>query len=118
MKKEQKEEKKADEEETVEEAPVPLVTHVNKLLHSIFSNVQVYINNQQLYNSNGLSAHKSNISNNFKVAISECKAVCNAGGTTMKNFSIKIWKRFCLNLFSQGERKCLADLMAAFCMVI
>ena len=47
VKKEHKEEAKAEEEETAEEEPVPLVTHVNNILHSIFSNVEVYINNQQ-----------------------------------------------------------------------
>ena len=48
VKKEQKEEAKAEEEETAEEhAPVPLVTHVNKIFHSIFSNVEMYIKNQQ-----------------------------------------------------------------------
>ena len=35
----------------------------------------MYINNQQIYNSNGLYAHKSYISNNFKGAISEYKGV-------------------------------------------
>ena len=40
-------------------------------MHSIFSNVEVYINNQQIYNSNELYEHKSYISNNFKAAISE-----------------------------------------------
>ena len=46
VKKEHKEEAKAKEEETSEEeAPVSLVTHVNNTLHSIFSNVEVYINN-------------------------------------------------------------------------
>ena len=44
-------------------------------MHSIFSNVEVYINNQQIYNSNGIYAHKSYISNNFKAAISEYKGV-------------------------------------------
>ena len=44
-------------------------------MHSIFSIVEVYINNQQIYNSNGLYAHKSYISNNFKAAISEYKGV-------------------------------------------
>ena len=58
VKKEPKEEAKAEEEETAEEEPVPLVTHVKNILHSIFSNVEVYINNQQIYNSNGLYAHK------------------------------------------------------------
>ena len=46
-------------------------------MHSIFSNVEVYINNQQTYNSNGLYAQKSYFLNNFKVkaAISEYKGV-------------------------------------------
>ena len=52
-------------------APVPLATHVNNSLHSIFSNVEVHINYQQIYNSNGLYAHNSYISNNFKGAIFE-----------------------------------------------
>ena len=52
VKKEHKEEAKA-EEETAEEAPIPLVTHVNNILHSIFSNGEVYINNQQIYNFKG-----------------------------------------------------------------
>ena len=71
VKKEHKEEAKAEEEETAEEEPVHFVTHVNNILHSIFSNVEVYINNQQIYNFNGLYAHKSYNSNNFKGAISE-----------------------------------------------
>ena len=67
VEKEHKERVKADEEGTAEEeAPVPLVTHVNNILPSIFSNVEVFINNQQFYNSNGLYAHKSYISNKFK----------------------------------------------------
>ena len=35
----------------------------------------MYINTQQISNSNGLFAHKSHISNNFKAAISEYKGV-------------------------------------------
>ena len=82
-KKEQEEEAKTDEKATAEEeqeSPVPLVTHVRNILHSIFSNVEVYINNQQIYNSNGLYAHKSYISNNFKRAISEYKGVLHCEG--------------------------------------
>ena len=37
--------------------------------------MEVYINNQQIYNSNGLYAQKSYISNNFKAAISKYKRV-------------------------------------------
>ena len=76
VKNEHKEEAKSEEEETAEEdAPVLLVAHVNNILHSIFSNVEVYINNQQIYNSNASYTHKSYISNNFKRAISEYKGV-------------------------------------------
>ena len=101
VKKEHKEEAKAEEEEMAEEdAPVPLVTHVNNILHSIFSN-----------------AHKSNIYNNFKGAISENKGVLHCEGTTMKDFLMKLWKRLCLKLFSQGERKRLADPIPSCCMV-
>ena len=67
-----------DEEEEQEE--VALVTYVNNIMHSIFSNVEVYINNQHIYNSNGLYAHKSHISNNFKAAISEYKGVLHCEG--------------------------------------
>ena len=87
VKKEHKEEAKAEEEETAEEdAPVPLIFHVNNFLHSIFSNVEVYINNQQIYNSNGLYADKSYISNNFKGAISEYKGVWHCEGYDYEEF--------------------------------
>ena len=55
---------KKDEEK--QEDSAHLVTHVNNILHSTFSNVEVYINNQQIYHSNGLDGHKSYIFNNFK----------------------------------------------------
>ena len=54
---------------------VARVTNVNNIMHSIFSNIEVYFNNQQFYNSNGLYAHKSYISNNFRAAISDYKRV-------------------------------------------
>ena len=63
-----------------EEEEVARVTYVNNIMHSIFSNVEVYINNQQIYISNGLYAHKSYISNNFKAAISEYKGVLHCEG--------------------------------------
>ena len=89
VKKELKEEAKAEEEETAVEEPVPLVTHVNNILHSIFSNVEVYINNQQIYNSNGLYAYKSYISNNFKGAISEYKGVLHCEGYDYEEFPVE-----------------------------
>ena len=62
-----------DDEEEQEE--VARVTYVNNIMHSFFSNVEVYIHNQQSYNSNGLYAHKFYNSNNFKAATSEYKGV-------------------------------------------
>ena len=73
-------------EEEEQEAPVSLVTHVNKILHSIFSDVEVYINNQQLYNSNGFYAHKSYNYNYFREPSLNAREFCTARGTTMKNF--------------------------------
>ena len=79
-KKDQKEERNAEEEKTAAEAPDLIVIQVNIILHSIFANVEVYINNQQSYNSNGFYAHKSYISNNFKGAISEYKGFLHCQG--------------------------------------
>ena len=80
-----KEKKKEHKDESVvftetgtddeEEEEVARVTYVNSIMHSMFSNVEVYINNQQIYNSNGLYAHKSYSPNNCKAAISEYKVV-------------------------------------------
>ena len=67
----------SDEEEPEE---VARVTYVNNIMHSMFSNVEVYINTQQIYNFNELYAHNSCISNNFKAAISEYKGVLHFEG--------------------------------------
>ena len=44
------------------------LTHVNNILHSLFSNCEVYLNNQQVYNSNGLYGHNALISNEFNAS--------------------------------------------------
>ena len=86
VKKEHKEEAKTEEEETAEEEPIPLVIHVNNILNSIFSNVEVCINDQQIHNSNGLYAHKFYISNNFTAAISDYKGVLHCKGYDYEQF--------------------------------
>ena len=63
---------------------MPHFTHVNNLLHSIISNAELYINNQQIYNSNGLYAHKSHIFNNFKSTLSDYKGVLHCEGYEYK----------------------------------
>ena len=44
------------------------LTHVNNFLHSLFSNCEVYLYNQQVYNSNGLYGHKALISDEFNAS--------------------------------------------------
>ena len=118
VRKEYREEAKANEKtKEEEESPVPLVTHLNIILHSNFSNAKVYIKYQQIYNSNGLYAHKSYIAINLKRPSLNAREVCTARKTTRDNLMIRLWKHFFRNLFSQGERKCFVDPMALRCMV-
>ena len=76
-KQERKDETKQDaaevtvDDELEEDPKVPLVTHMSNKLHSIFSIVEVYINNQQIYNSDGLYAYKSSFFSNFNGTIFE-----------------------------------------------
>ena len=59
---------------------MPQITHVNNILHSIFSNAELYINNHKIYNYNGLYAHKSHISNIFKNTLSDYKGILHCEG--------------------------------------
>ena len=63
-----------------EDEGVPHITHVNNILHSIFPSAELYINNHQIHTSNGLYAHKSHISNNFKSTLSDYKGVLHCEG--------------------------------------
>ena len=54
---------------------VPHITHVNNILHSFFSNAELYLTNHQMYNSNGFYAHKSHITNNFKSTLTDFKGI-------------------------------------------
>ena len=97
--------------------PFFFVTHVNNILHSFSSNVEVYINNQQICNSSGLYAHTFYISINFKGAISEHKVVLHCEGYYYEELLDEIIEAPLSELFSQEEWKCLADLIASCCMV-
>ena len=99
-----KKEAKAEEEKTAEEdAPVPIVSHVNNILHLIYSNVEVYINNQQNSNCNGLYARKFYISNNFKGAISDYKGVLHCEGYDYEEIPDDIMEAPLSELFLQGD---------------
>ena len=65
-----------DDVEFIEEGEgVPDITHVKIILHSIFSNAELYTNNHHIYKSNGFYAHKSPISNNFRSKLTDYKGV-------------------------------------------
>ena len=95
--------KRGDDEE---EEEVARVTYVNNIMHSIFSNIEVYTNNQQIYNSYGLYSHKSYYSNNFMEAISEYKEVlhCRGYDYEQENKILRILVTPYLIPFLQGER--------------
>ena len=44
------------------------LTHVNNILQSLFSNCELYLNNQHVYNSNSLYAHKALFFNDFNAS--------------------------------------------------
>ena len=92
---------------------MPHITHVNNILHSIFSNAYLYINNHQIYNSNGLYAHKSHISNNLKSTLSDYKVVLHFKGMTMEKV-----QRIATKLhFPLEEWNCTVDLRVLCCTV-
>ena len=85
VKKKHEEDVKMDEEtaEVEQEAPFPLVIHKNKIFFSIFSNAQLHINNQQIYNS---KRHKRYASSKIGVAFSEYKGVFHCKGYDYEEF--------------------------------
>ena len=104
VKTEHKQEAKADEEETAEvEATVPLVTHVNNILHSIFPMLKCTSTISKI--TTLMDCIRINLA--FPTISREpslnTREFCTARGTTKKNFLMKLWKHLYLNLFSQGE---------------
>ena len=91
--------------DTEEEEEVARVFYVNNIMHSIFSNVEVNINNQQIYNSNWLIAHNSYILNNVEGAITEYKLALHCEGYDYEQ-DLRIILTPYLIRFLQGEWNC------------
>ena len=68
----------------------------------------MYIINQQTYNSNGLYAHKSYISNNFKGAFSEYKGVLHCEGYEYEEIPDEIMEAPSSEHFSTRRREMLS----------
>ena len=80
--KKEKAEYKAKSQEDSDEEPQTYISYVSNLLHSLFSNCEVYFNNTMVYNPNRLYPHKAQISNEFNSS-----AVSNKGILTCHAFS-------------------------------
>ena len=53
---------------------------VNNTMHSLFSNCEVYFNNEEVYTSNGLYAHKAFIANGFSNTKGTKSSICACQG--------------------------------------
>ena len=74
-----------DDVDHIEEGQaMPHITHVNNITHSMFYNADLHNNNHQIYNSNGLYARKSHISNNFKSTMTDYTGVLHCEGYDYK----------------------------------
>ena len=101
-----------------EDVPVPLISHVKNFVHSFFSNVVVYMNNQQVYKSNGLYAHKCYISNRLIGAISENQGISNYLGFGYEVFLEEVTDvPLSEHTFSQREQKCSVNPIAS-CYIV
>ena len=69
---------KADMGMSVTDDDLCYLYHVKNISHSLFSNCEVYLINQPVYNSNGLYGHKASISNEFNASKRniECILAC------------------------------------------
>ena len=68
----------------------------------------MYNNSQQLYNSNGLYAHKTYIFNNFNGTISEYKGVLHCEGYDYEKFPDEIMEGFSSEPFFTRRMKMLS----------
>ena len=118
IKKDNKEEANADMEmeEEQQEASVPLFFLVNKVLYSIFSMLK-YTSaiSKVLIQMICMRTNYTNPTNSRGPSLNT-REFCTARGTTMNTFLLKLWKRFCLNHFSQTEWKDWVDRMVSCCM--
>ena len=81
-----KAEHKAKLEEDSDEEPQTCLTYVNNVLHSLFSNCEVYFNHTMVYNANGLYPHKTRISNEFNSSAVSNKGILACHGYSFEEY--------------------------------
>ena len=86
--KNEKAEHRAKSEEDSDEEPQTYLTFINYLLHSLFSNCEVYFNNTMDYNANGLFPHKAQISNEINSSAVSNKELLACHGYSFKEYPV------------------------------
>ena len=84
---------------------------------SFFSNLELFINNQQVYNSKGLQVLKSYIFNNLKGALLGDKVIFHCGRYDYEKCCDQVKDATLSEPFSKGEWECLVDPMVSCFMV-
>ena len=84
--KKEKAEHKAKSEEDSDDEPQTYLTYVNNLLHSLFSNCEVYFINTIVCNANGLYPHKTQISNEFNSSAVSNKGILACHGYSFEEY--------------------------------
>ena len=86
---------------------------MNNILRSIFSNAELYTNNHRIYNLNGLYAHESHLSNNFKNTLIDYSGILHCDGFDTEEDPQNPNKAD----FSLEEWICTVDLTVSCCTV-
>ena len=73
-------------EEDSDEEPQTYLPYLINLLHSLFSNCEVYFNNTVVYNANGLYPHKAQISNEFNSSAVSNKGILVCHGYSFEEY--------------------------------
>ena len=117
--KEHEEERKqaATNQKKEKHAPILLIIFWNIILHSVFSNIHVNLNNQQNDNPKGLYAHMSNFCITIKGTITEKKGSLHCQGYDFEECPDKRMRDNCLKPFLRAKRNDLVDLLASCCLV-
>ena len=104
VKREHKDEAKAKEEEAVEEdAPIPLVTHVNNISFQFFPVLKCTSTISKFTTLMDCMLTSPIFPTTSREPFLDTREFCIVRGTIMRDFWMKLWKRLCINLFSQGE---------------
>ena len=77
---------------TFNDVDLQYLTQVNNLLHSLFSNLEVYLNNQQVYKSIGLYCHTALKSNELNASTMNNEGILSVIDTILRKILVVMKK--------------------------